>query len=132
MIKKLILIVVFLSFQTSKAQDINGVWQDSSGSSFKNCYAIFAVKNDSVFYTHYLEYNDTPFVEYGIGKIKNNVLDYAVTVSLPIPGWSSAGIHHLVLSEDGLTLRGSYSDNLGNKGPIVFKRKFPKKFKTKK
>lgn len=104
------------------SQDINGVWQDSSGTSFKNCIAIFAEKNDSIFMTHYLEFNGTPFVEYGSGIKKGDTLTYNVTVSKQIPGWSTAGVHQLTLSADKKTLRGNYSDNLGNKGSIIFKK----------
>lgn len=132
--QKIILTLGILFTQVTVAQksiDINGVWQDSSGTAFTNCTAIFAVKNDSVFYTHYLEFNKIPFVEYGKGKIKNGILNYIVTVSLQIPGWSTGGEHQLALSKDGLTLRGTYKDNLGNTGPLVFKKRFPEPLKNK-
>lgn len=120
--KTILLLALFCAFFNINAQDINGLWADSSGSSFSNCNVIFAVKNDSVFMTHYLEFNGTPFVEYGSGIIKGDSLTYKVTVSKGIPGWSTAGVHTLKLSADGNTLRGSYSDNKGNHGPLVFKR----------
>lgn len=104
------------------SQEINGVWQDSCGTSFKNCIAIFAEKNDSIFMTHYIEFNGIPFVEYGAGIVKGDTLSYNVTVSKQIPGWSTAGVHQLILSNDKKTLRGNYSDNLGNKGAIIFKK----------
>jgi len=105
------------------ANDINGLWEDSTGNSFTNCHAIFSVKNDSVFMTHYLEFNGTPFVEHGGGIISNDSLIYSVIVTKGIPGWSTAGVHRLKISNKGNTLRGTYHDNKGNTGPIVFKRK---------
>lgn len=114
----LLLTITSLGF----SQDINGVWQDSTGASFKNCIAIFSVQNDSVFMSHYLEFNGIPFVESGAGIISGDTLNYQVTVTRQIPGWSTAGIHQLVLSADRKTLRGTYSDNVGNTGTLVFKR----------
>lgn len=108
------------------AQDINGVWSDSSSASFDNCYAIFSIEGDSVFMTHYIEFNGNPFVEHGEGTIKNDELQYHVKVTKQIPGWTTtAGDHILKISSDGLTLRGTYKDNVGNSGPLVFKRKLP-------
>lgn len=107
------------------SQNISGVWSDSSSTSFTNCTAIFAVDGDSVFVTHYLEFNGQPFVEYGSGTYKNGVLDYSVKVVVQIPGWSTAGIHHLELSADGRTLRGTYEDNADNTGELVLKKIYP-------
>lgn len=127
---RLILGLLLLS-SVSFAQNINGVWVDSAGSAFTNCTAIFSIEKDSVYFSHYIEFNGQPFVEHGKGiviyKQKDNLFRilYNVTVTLPIPGWSTAGIHSLELSADGKTLRGTYSDNKGNKGPLVFKKKYP-------
>jgi hypothetical protein len=125
---KLLCALFILIGTSSFAQDINGVWSDSSSTSFKNCYAIFSIQEDSVFMTHYIEFNGTPFVEHGEGTIKDNVLKYHVVVTKRIPGWTAtAGDHILKLSDDGETLRGTYKDNTGNSGSLVFKRAFPKK-----
>lgn len=126
-----LLIALTLLFSTSylKSQNesLNGVWADSSSKSFQNCYAVFAVKQDSIFMTHYVEFNGQPFVEHGKGLIKNGKLQYTVKVTLQIPGWTTTeGQHILSLDSDGKTLRGTYSDNAGNKGPLVFKKKWPK------
>jgi hypothetical protein len=110
-------------FSQAIAHDINGLWEDSTGNSFTNCHAIFAVKNDSVFMTHYLEFNGTSFVEHGIGLVSNDSLIYTVVVAKGIPGWSTAGIHRLKITNKGNTMSGSYYDNKGNTGPIVFIRK---------
>ena len=76
--------------------------------------------------THYLEYKGDPFVEYGAGIIKGNQIQYTVYVTVQVPGWSTTkGYHVLTISEDGQTLRGTYEDNTGNKGNLVFKRKYP-------
>lgn len=126
--KKLLIILLIGLVKISNAQDINGVWADSSSSSFGNCYAIFSIQNDSVFMTHYIEFNGQPFVEHGSGTIKNGELNYHVKVTKQIPGWTTtAGDHHLVLSKDKRTLRGTYKDNVGNSGPLVFKKRFPQK-----
>tara|TARA_B110000211_G_C14062311_1_gene546115 strand:- start:1779 stop:2165 length:387 start_codon:yes stop_codon:yes gene_type:complete len=124
--KKLLCSLFILIGSVSFAQDINGVWSDSSSTSFGNCYAIFSIQGDSIFMTHYIEFNGAPFVEHGEGIIKDNILKYHVVVTKQIPGWTTtAGDHVLQLSADGKTLRGTYSDNVGNKGPLVFKRAFP-------
>lgn len=124
--KKLLCSLFIIIGTVSFAQDVNGVWSDSSSTSFNNCYAIFAIQGDSVFMTHYIEFNGTPFVEHGEGVIKGNTLKYHVVVTKQIPGWTTtAGDHVLKLSADGQTLKGVYSDNVGNTGPLVFKRSFP-------
>ncbi|MFT6715521.1 MAG: hypothetical protein ACJA0Q_000148 [Saprospiraceae bacterium] len=121
---------IALLFSTySFSQDINGLWEDSAGTSLTNCHVIFAAKNDSVFMTHYIEFNGVPFVEYGNGIITNDSLIYEVTVTKGIPGWSTAGTHHLKIFDNGNTLRGTYHDNKGKSGMIVFKRKKLKKTK---
>tara|TARA_B100001173_G_scaffold311601_1_gene329405 strand:- start:3666 stop:4046 length:381 start_codon:yes stop_codon:yes gene_type:complete len=108
------------------SQDFSGVWADSSNVNFSNCTAIFSVKKDSVFMTHYLEFKGNPFIEYGYGIVAGNKIKYEVYVTLQVPGWKATkGNHILTLSEDGTTLRGTYEDNLGNKGNLVFKRKYP-------
>ncbi len=103
-------------------QDLNGLWKDSTGNSFSDCHLIIAQKGDSVFMTHSLKFNGSPFVEYGSGVVKNDSVIYNVTISKGIEGWSTAGIHSLKLSTDGKTLRGKFEDNLGNVGGLVFKK----------
>lgn len=123
--KLFFLFSIFISLNIF-GQDINGVWADSCSSSFTNPTAVFAIKNDSVFMTHYVEFNGHPFVEHGIGTIKGNQLHYKVFVTVQVPDWTTTqGEHVLTLSEDGNTLRGYFKDNSGNSGPIVFKRKLP-------
>ncbi len=76
--------------------------------------------------THYLEFKGNPFVEYGVGIVKGNQAEYTVYVTTQVPGWNTTKGHHsLTISEDGQTLRGTYKDNSGNKGALVFKRKYP-------
>ena len=78
--------------------------------------------------THYAEFNGNPFVEHGEGIVIGNKLQYSVKVTTRVPGWkTTAGKHVLVLSDDKRTLRGTYNDNTGNSGPLVFKKKFPEK-----
>lgn len=121
----IILYVCSIFLLKAQTPDYNGIWADSSSNSFTNCYAIFSVKNDSVFMTHYLEFNGEPFVEYGIGILKDAKLSYRVCVSKQIKGWTTTKGHHILkLDADGKTLRGSYTDNSGNSGPLVFKKKF--------
>lgn len=118
--------VCCLSSLKGFGQDINGVWADSSSASFNNCYAVFSEQNDSIHMAHYIEFNGTPFVEYGSGIIQNGKYIYTVYVTKQIPGWTTTqGKHILELSSDGNTLRGTYSDNSGNTGPLVFKRMLP-------
>tara|TARA_B100000674_G_scaffold129521_1_gene99776 strand:- start:7927 stop:8313 length:387 start_codon:yes stop_codon:yes gene_type:complete len=124
--KKLLsgLIIAFPFFTFS--QNFNGVWTDSSSTDFSNCTAVFSVKKDSVFMTHYLEFKGNPFVEYGAGIVNGNQIQYTVYVTVQVPGWNSKkGYHILTVSEDGKTLRGTYEDDSGNKGNLVFKRKYP-------
>ncbi len=123
--KLLITLSIFLGIGLSAmAQtDLNGLWADSTSSeSFQHCFAVFAQKGDSVFVTHYLEFNGQPFVEYGKGVIKGNKVIYDVEVTLQIPGWATAGRHELVLSEDKKLLTGTFTDNKGNTGKLVFRR----------
>ena len=123
--KKILLLLIFFSgYRIAMTQEVNGVYQDSTSTSFKNCYAIFATVGDSIFMTHYLEFEGQPFVEYGKGIIKGDELIYQVVVTKGIPGWSSAGTHRLKIEEDGKVLRGTYSDNLGNTGALIFTRRF--------
>lgn len=118
-------LIILLSLNTF-AQDFNGVWADSSSASFTKATAVFSVKNDSVFMTHYVEFNGHPFVEHGQGVVKGNKLQYTVHVTVQVPGWSTTqGEHNLEISKDGNTLRGTYKDNSGNTGPLVFKRVYP-------
>lgn len=125
-IKKLTLALIAFT-GISYAQSAQGVWSDSSSTAFSNCYAIFSIENDSVFMTHYIEFNGEPFIEHGSGVVKGDSLIYNVRVTKQIKGWTStAGLHQLKLSGDGLTLKGSYSDNTGNSGPLFFRRQFPK------
>lgn len=126
--KKLLLGLTTFFSLTSMAQDFNGVWADSSSASFTNATAVFSVQNDSVFMTHYVEFNGHPFVEHGQGIVKGNQLIYTVKVSVQVPGWTTTqGDHILTLSADEQTLRGTYKDNAGNTGPLVFKRVYPAK-----
>lgn len=120
-------ITIFLA-QLCFGQDFNGVWSDSSSTSFTNCYAVFVVQNDSVHMTHYLEFNNQPFLEYGTGIVLGDTLVYDVRVAQQVPGWKSkTGKHVLILSADKKTLSGTYTDNLGNTGALIFKKRFPKK-----
>jgi len=102
--------------------DINGVWKDSNTVAFQNAVLIISDNNGEINMSHYLEWKGQKFVEYGKGVRKGNSIVYDAKVTLPIKGWASKGTHNLKLSEDGLTLRGTYNDNLGKSGPIVFKR----------
>ncbi|MCX6182017.1 MAG: hypothetical protein NT150_08840 [Bacteroidetes bacterium] len=120
-----LLILFLLSALFSNAQDklnLNGLWQDSCGTSFSNCYAIISQQGNSISFSHYLEFEGQSFVETGKGKLKGRTIVYSVKVTLEINGWATEGVHELTLSEDGKTLRGSFKDNKGNSGPIVLKR----------
>ena len=106
----------------SKPITLNGWWSDSASASFSNCYASFQLVGDSVFMTHYIEFNNQPFFETGKGIVKGDSLIYNVIVRHGIEGWSTAGTHCLAIKNDSL-LEGSYSDNKGNKGPLVFRKR---------
>jgi hypothetical protein len=110
------------AFSQNSSCDINGLWADSNSTAFQNGYIIYAQEGNKVSFSHYLEFNGKPMVEYGIGKIKGNKVEYKVKVSKGIPGWANAGFHSMVLSADGKTLRGVYKDKQGNTGPLVFKK----------
>lgn len=118
-------IVFFLvSCETNKLSNaLEGVWVDSNSTSFSDCYILFCVNNDSVYISHFFKYNDKPYFEKGKGMIKNDTIIYHVDVVHQIPNWSSkSGTHTLTLDADKQTLRGTYKDNLGGVGPLVFKK----------
>jgi len=126
-IQRIILLgFIAISNFTIGQHNINGVWKDSSGVQFNNCYLIIAQEDSVVNMIHYLEYNEIPMVEYGKGTYLNDSVVYEVTVSQAVPGWSTKGIHKLVLSKDGNKLSGMFFDNKGNKGRIVFIKQFIK------
>lgn len=102
--------------------NLDGWWSDSSSSSFSNCYANFQQIKDSVYMTHFIEFNGHPFFETGKGIVKNDSLIYNVIVRHGIEGWSTAGMHKLKIIDEN-TLEGTYADNKGNKGPLVFRRR---------
>lgn len=104
-----------------KVISIDGLWADSTGSNFSDCYAVFAQEGNQIYMGHFLKFNEQPFFEKGIGTRVGDTLIYDVKVVQQIPGWSTAGHHELII-EDATTLRGSYKDNKGNSGPIVLKR----------
>ena len=119
----LVLLLVGTSLSQSNS-NVSGVWSDCQGEAFSNCTAVFSQKGDSIFVTHYIEWNGQPMVEHGWGTRQGNVLTYHVWVTVQIPGWSTQGDHYLTLSEDGNTLEGVYKDNKGNSGPLKFERSF--------
>ncbi|MFM7022778.1 MAG: hypothetical protein ACKOXB_07340 [Flavobacteriales bacterium] len=118
-------ILFFFLALFANAQDklnLNGLWQDSCGTSFSNCYAIISQDGNQIKFSHYLEWEGQSFVETGKGKLKGRTIVYNVKVTQKISGWATEGVHELTLSPDGNTLRGSYKDNKGNTGTIVLKR----------
>lgn len=125
--KKILLLFLFssawnISFSQTTTCDLNGLWTDSNSTAFKNGYIIYSQERSKITFSHYIEFNGNPMVEYGKGKIKGNKVEYKVKISKVIPGWATAGVHSLVLAPDGKTLRGIYKDSKGNSGPLVFKR----------
>ncbi len=124
MLKNLFILFSVISL-AANAQDtinLNGVWRDSSGASFSNCNAIITQVGNKITFSHYLEFNGQPFMEFGTGALKNRTIKYKVKVTKEISGWATSGVHQLTLDVDGKTLRGTYKDNKGNVGPMVFKR----------
>ncbi len=101
-------------------KDIAGEWRDVNGPAFNHCTANFHNQGDSIFFNHFLTWNDKPFFEKGTGIRKGDSILYHVDVLHGIEGWSTAGDHALKLSQNGDTLSGSYSDNKGNHGPLKF------------
>jgi hypothetical protein len=127
MLKKLLLILtlfISLSSCTSKVDtlpaNISGLWTDVNSSNFKNCYVIIAQDGNKIIMNHYLEFKGTGMVEYGVGKIKDTTVSYDVVVTKAIPGWATKGKHFLTLNKQGDTLRGTYQDEQGKYGTIVF------------
>lgn len=104
------------------SRNIDGWWSDSASESFTNCYASFQQVGDSIHMMHFIEFNRQAFFETGKGVVKGDSLIYDVIVHHGIDGWSTAGTHRLHIKNDSL-LEGTYSDNKGNKGPIVFKKR---------
>jgi hypothetical protein len=126
MLKNLVILFFFISL-AANAQDtinLNGVWRDSSGTSFSNCYAIITQNGNKITFSHYLEFNGQPFVEFGQGNLRRRTIKYKVKVTKQIEGWAVRGEHELTLSADGKTLRGTYRDGKGNTGPMVLKRMY--------
>jgi hypothetical protein len=127
MLKRTIVILtifIMLSSCTSKTvalpANISGLWSDVNSGNFKNCYVIIAQDENKIIMNHYLEFKGTGMVEYGIGKIKDSIVTYDVIVTKPIPGWATKGKHFLTLNKQGDTLRGTYQDEQGKHGAIVF------------
>lgn len=127
MLKKTIIILslfITLSSYTPKTNtppaNISGLWTDVNSSNFKNCYVIIAQDGTKIIMNHYLEYKGTGMIEYGIGEIKDNTVSYDVVVTKAIPGWATKGKHILTLNAQRDTLRGTYQDEQGKYGPIVF------------
>jgi hypothetical protein len=83
---------------------------------------IISQTGNKILVAHYLEFNGTPMVEEGKGKVSGRKASYKVKVTKAIPGWATSGEHFLELSPDGTALRGYYKDAKGNTGPIVFKK----------
>lgn len=108
------------------AYNLNGVWADSASNNFTNCTLVMAQHGDSIFVTHYLEFNGVPMVEYGKGIIFGDSVVYNVWVAQSIPGWSLQGIHKLSIQKDGTQLNGMYFDSKGNSGALIFNKKLPK------
>jgi hypothetical protein len=115
---------VLLTSCTSKTRipvaNISGLWTDVNSSNFKNCYVIIAQDGNKIIMNHYLEFKGVGMVEYGIGKIKDTTLSYDVVVTKAIPGWATKGKHFLTLNKKRDTLRGTYQDEQGKYGTIVF------------
>lgn len=113
---------LIVSAQQNKFSDINGMWADSNSTAFANCYLIISQEGEKASMSHYLEFNGTTMVEYGVGTYLGGKVFFDVKVSKPIPGWALTGKHYLTISADGKTLKGEYEDAKGNRGPLVFKR----------
>jgi hypothetical protein len=117
-------IFIILTSCTSKIDtpptNISGLWTDVNSSNFKNCYVIIAQDGNKIIMNHYLEFKGTKMVEYGIGEIKDRDITYDVVVTKAIPGWATKGKHILTLNKQGDTLKGTYEDEQGKNGPIVF------------
>ena len=106
---------------TIGATELAGLWTDSNTTAFQNSAIIFSVEGATIEMLHYLEWQGHPFVEKGKGRIYGRKLDYFVTVTRPIPGWTITGEHFLTLSKDGRTLRGACEDENGILVPLVLK-----------
>jgi hypothetical protein len=124
--QKLYILIFSLCFSINlNAQNnLNGIWKDVNSKKFKNCFLIIAQDKDSIFINHYIEYKGTPMVEYGRGVLKNDSIIYNVKVTLPIPGWSTAGQHHLKIINTN-EISGMYFDNKGNSGKLKFTKFLP-------
>ncbi len=107
---------------TIGAEELAGLWTDSNTKTFQHSAIIFSVEGSTIEMMHYLEWQGHPFVEKGRGRIYGRKLDYFVTVTRPIPGWSLTGEHFLTLSKDGRTLRGACEDENGILVPLVLKK----------
>ena len=102
----------------------NGIWDDSTSTDFKNCYAVYSEIGDSIYMGHYIEFKGQSFFETGSGNIKGDSIIYHVDVIHMIPEWGpDGGTHYLKLSEDKNTLEGIFITDGGNRGPLVFKRR---------
>lgn len=115
------LLLTSIGFSQKKVS-IDGVWEDDN-SGVKNTVAIFSEQeNNQIVFTHYLEWKGQKFVESGIGVRDGNTITCTVKVTTQIEGWATEGVHVLILSEDGKSLRGNYSDNKDRHGEIAFKK----------
>jgi hypothetical protein len=126
MFKTIIILTLFATLSSCNSKvdtppaNISGLWTDVNSSNFKNCYVIIAQDGNKIIMNHYLEFKGTGMVEYGVGKIKDTTVSYDVVVTKGIPGWATKGKHFLTLNKQEDTLRGTYQDEQGKHGTIVF------------
>ena len=100
-ISVLILLFSVLSYSQKKdntPDNINGLWSGVNNENFKNNQLIIAQDSDKIVMTHYLEFKGVSMVEYGIGAIKGDSVEYDVIVTKAIPGWALKGKHILKLN----------------------------------
>lgn len=121
-----ILLTTFLSCKKNDSEDkkmnqLGGIWSDVNGPEFTNCYAVFSIKDDSVFVAHYFDHKERPFFEKGFGIIKDDSVIYHMDVIRTIPEWGTGGgMHYLKINEGGDTLRGNLITDSGYKGKLMF------------
>ena len=123
------------SAETKKAEDsksqaaisqtaipqVAGVWTDAPAATIQNAYMIISQTKTKLKMVHHILWNGKPFVEEGQGTINaQGEIEWKVIVTTQISGWATAGTHKLKFDPKKGTLEGTYHDNKGNKGPLVF------------
>ncbi len=114
--------VVDSNVKSTSPTSVDGFWMGEHGDAFTNAYAQFSEINGRIYMSHFLEFENQPYYEVGVGVRKGDSLLYHVEAKRKIPGWSPEGDHYLKIDESGNKISGYFIDQRGSKGKMIFNR----------